>query len=99
MSVRGETIAGSGRMRYVLAAIGLVVALFMLAPGDALGAKTWKECVDDAFADYNDCLMESTSWFNRTLCDLSWELEVAVCTAAKLGDIKNAYNEGSEETP
>jgi hypothetical protein len=86
------------RMRVLTAAVGLLAALFLLAPRDVRGATTnWKECVDEAFAGYNDCLMESTSWFNRKLCDLDWELDTALCTARALGDIKNAFNEGSSD--
>jgi hypothetical protein len=95
MTRRGEVTVGGTRMRVVLASIGLLAALFLLAPRDLHGAKSWKACIDEAFLDYNDCLMESTSWFNRKLCDLNWELEVALCSAYIVGDIKNAYNEGS----
>lgn len=97
MSRRGEVIAVGTRMRVVLASIGLLAALFLLAPGSLSGAKSWKGCMDEAFLEYNDCLMESTSWFNRKLCDLNWELEVALCSAYIIGDIRKAYNEGSGE--
>ena len=84
-------------MRWVLASVGLLGALFLLAPREAYGAKSWKQCVDESFAEYNECLMETTSWFNRKLCDLDWELKVALCSAYIAGDIKNAYNEGSPD--
>ncbi|MBR9989600.1 MAG: hypothetical protein KFH98_07585 [Gemmatimonadetes bacterium] len=90
---------GSARRTLVLASVGLLAVLFLLVPRDLQGAKTWKECIDDSFAEYNECLMESTSWFNRALCDLNWELQVAVCTASAFGDIKNAYEDGSSENP
>lgn len=96
MSRRGEVIRGSTRLRVLLASVGLLAALFLLAPRDLHGAKSWKACVDEAFAEYNECLMESTSWFNRKLCDVNWELEVVLCSAYIAGDIKNAYNDGSE---
>jgi hypothetical protein len=92
---RGEVIGGGARVRVVVAAIGLLAALFLLAPRDLHGADSWKECVDESFADYNDCLMETTSWFNRKLCDINWELEVTLCSAYIIGDIRKAYNEGS----
>lgn len=87
----------SARRALVLASVGLLAVLLLLAPRDLQGAESWKECVDGAFAEYNDCLMESTSWFNQALCDLNWEFQVAVCTAAAFGDVKNAYEEGSGE--
>ncbi|HEX2166489.1 MAG TPA: hypothetical protein VHG09_04550 [Longimicrobiales bacterium] len=95
MSGRGEVIHGSRRTRIMLASLGLLAALFLLAPRDVQGAKTWKGCVDEAFGGYNDCLMESTSWFNRKLCDIDWELEVTLCSAYIIGDIKNAYEDGT----
>ncbi|HSK20959.1 MAG TPA: hypothetical protein VK912_17520 [Longimicrobiales bacterium] len=97
MSRRGEVPGGGTRMRWVLASVGLLGALFLLAPREAYGAKSWKQCVDESFAEYNECLMETTSWFNRKLCDLDWELKVALCSAYIAGDIKNAYNEGSPD--
>ena len=84
-------------MRLLLASVGLLAALVLLAPRDAYGAKSWKECVDESFGEYNDCLMETTSWFNRKLCDLDWELKVVLCSAYIGGDIKNAFEEGSPD--
>lgn len=92
---RGEVIHGGRRMRIVLASFGLLAALILLAPREAQGAKSWKGCVDDAFAGYNDCLMESTSWFNQKLCDIDWEIKVTLCSAYIIGDIKDAYENGS----
>lgn len=85
---------GSVRRRTLgmLAALGAAGALYLLVPADARGAEAWKECVDEAFAGYNTCLMNSGGWFERKLCDLDWELEVALCTAKAVGEIRNAWN-------
>lgn len=94
MSGQGNVMGGGTRLLAVLA-LGLAATLFLLAPRSLEGAESWKECVDDAFLEYNDCLMESTSWFNQKLCDFNFELEFTLCSAYIVGDIKNAYEDGS----
>lgn len=94
MSGQGNVI-GRGTRLLVVLALGLAATLFLLAPRSLEGAESWKECVDDAFLEYNACLMESTSWFNQKLCDFNFELEFALCSAYIVGDIKNAYEDGS----
>jgi hypothetical protein len=84
------------RLRALIASVGLLAALFLLAPRDLHGAKTWKECIDGSFASYNACLSSSDSRFERFLCDVAWELDVAVCTAKAVGDVKEGYEEGSD---
>ncbi|HEX6132798.1 MAG TPA: hypothetical protein VFZ24_02370 [Longimicrobiales bacterium] len=91
MSARVEVRRRSVRVRLLLASIGVVVALLLLLPRGAR-AGDWKECVDDAFLDYNDCLMDGGGWFERKLCDLDWEFEVTLCTALAVGEIRNAWN-------
>jgi hypothetical protein len=93
MSRRGEIMAGSTRTRVLLATVGLLAALLLLAPGDARA--DWKSCVDKAFAKYNTCLMQSASWFERALCDANWEFDMAWCTAGTLGGIRAVYEEGN----
>lgn len=93
MSRRGEVIAGSMRRRVLLATVGLLAALLLVAPRDARA--DWKDCVDKAFAKYNSCLMQSTSGFHRALCDLNWEFDMAYCTAGTIGGIRRIYEEGA----
>lgn len=99
MSAR-EEVMGNGMLgKALLVAVALLGSAFLLAPRALYGAEAapWKECVDKAFAEYNDCLMENSSWFNRKLCDLQFELDVVICSAAAAGDVKKAWNEGSQE--
>jgi hypothetical protein len=98
MSRRSNT-GRAGALRWALCALVLSAALLAVAPRDLYGEKSWKECVDDAFVDYNRCLMSSGGWFERKLCDLAFEFEVTRCTAVAIGDIRKGYNEGSGAQP
>jgi len=97
MSAREKVTGVDMRLRVLLASIGLLAALFLLAPRDLHGDWTWKECIDESFADYNGCLSATDSRFEQFLCDLAWELDVAVCTATIFGDVRNGYEEGSDD--
>lgn len=91
MSARGEVLGGVMLRRVVFASLVLLAALIALAPGDVRG-QTWKECVDGTFAEYNECLMNSGGWFEQKLCDISWEFEVSLCTAKKVGEVRHAWS-------
>ena len=91
MSGVSERVRDGVRWRMLLAAAVVLMALLLVVPGRAR-ADGWKACVDGAFVDYNTCLMISTSWFERKLCDLDWEFDVALCTARAVGGIRNAWN-------
>jgi hypothetical protein len=82
-----------GIWRHILAGV-LVLPLLALAVPQTASAEAgeWRHCIDDAFADYNSCLMESEAWLSRKICDLSWELDVVLCTAQRLGEINAALN-------
>lgn len=96
MSVRNEVSRGRTRFHAALVSLGLLAALLLLAPRDLQGAKSFfAACMDDSFAGYNECLMESSSWFHRAVCDLSWEFDASYCLAASIGDVKNGYEDGS----
>lgn len=51
----------------------------------------FSECVDDAFAEYNSCLMDSSWWFSRLICDLDFEADVVKCGAEQGGLIQGAW--------
>jgi hypothetical protein len=76
------------------------IVLLPLAPplsAQAEGSGTrWKECMDDALLEYNDCLMDGGGWFSRKLCDLAFEIDAVACFAVAAGNIRNAWN-GQEE--
>jgi hypothetical protein len=96
MSAGNEVSRGRAQMHAVFVSLGLLGALFLIGPPDVQGAKSFfSQCMDTAFADYNECLMESSSWFSQKLCDFSWEFDAAYCTAAAIGDVKKGYEEGS----
>ena len=82
---------------------GLIPLMVLLAglPQLAAGAvaeqekgvgTVWRECTDAAFASYNSCLMESSNWLHRKVCDLAFELDVVACSAKAAGAIRNAWN-------
>lgn len=72
----------------LVAGVMLALALLALALPRAASAGGWKECVDKATLEYNDCLMEGGSSFHLLLCDLDWEIEVAKCTAEVIGELR-----------
>lgn len=90
MSARNEGMRGGARLRLLLASMAALIALLLLAPG-RLNAD-WKSCVDESFVQYNSCLMDAGGWFERKLCDLDWEFDVALCTARAVGEIRDAWN-------
>lgn len=84
-----------GMGRYALFGSLLVLSLVALvAPQLSAQSRTWRECVDDALLDYNQCLMEAGTSFSKTICDLAWEFETVRCTAEAIGDIRRAFNGG-----
>lgn len=90
MSVREKVRGVDMRLRVLLASVGLLAALFLLAPR-ALHGDTWKQCIDGSFADYNSCLSSTDSRFEKFLCDVAWELDVVACTSKAIGGIKDNF--------
>jgi hypothetical protein len=83
-----------GVRRQVLAAGLLVLPLLALAVPRAVSAEPgeWRECMDASLLDYNECLMEAGTWFSRSICDISWQIDVLKCTAEAVGEIRGALN-------
>ena len=96
MTARENVTGVDMRLRVLLASIGLLAALFLLAPRDLHGDWTWKECIDDSFEDYNGCLSSTDSRFEKFLCDVAWELDVVVCSSKAVGDVRDGYENGSD---
>ena len=96
MSAREKVTEVDMRLRVLLASVGLLAALFLMAPRDLHGAKSWKECIDNSFAGYNSCLSSTSGRFERFLCDVAWEIDVVVCSAMAAGDVRKGYENGSD---
>jgi hypothetical protein len=88
-----RVVIGSVRRLVVPALVMLsFISLGGPAAAEEWEAGTWRKCVDSATLDYNTCLMEAGSGFSRMICDVSWEIDVAVCTAKAIGEIRGALN-------
>jgi hypothetical protein len=96
MSAREKVAGVDMRLRALLVSVGLLAALFLLAPRDLQGAKSWKQCIDGSFADYNSCLSSTDSRFEKFLCDVAWEIDVVVCSSRAAGDVRDGYERGSD---
>ena len=86
---------GAARVHHALL-FTLLVAAALLAPrptgAQSLPGTEARLCTDDAWADYNGCLMESDGFFHRLTCDLAFEADVIWCSAKYGGQVKNAWN-------
>lgn len=80
-----------------LSALLLIAAMLLLNAQQVRGQEQepeeedFSECIDDSFAEYNSCLMDSGGWFSRLICDLDWEADVAQCGAEQVGQIRGAW--------
>jgi hypothetical protein len=81
----------SGRSRSAnraLAALPLLALLFLLpAPAPAATASELRVCTDRAWADYNTCLVESGTEWQRTGCDVGFSTDYTLCWARYIGII------------
>lgn len=73
-----------------LSALLLLGVMLLTNAQQANAQEDFSECVDGAFAEYNSCLMNSTWWLSRTICDLDFEADVVRCGAEQVGQIKGA---------
>ena len=48
-----------------------------------------KECLDTVTLDYNKCLMEAGTRWERFVCDLIWQAEWTACWSEIVGEIKD----------
>lgn len=92
---RAIAVKEVARIHYALV-FALLAAAAVLAPravsAQELPGTEWRRCTDYAWADYNDCLMESDGFFHRLTCDLSFEGNIVWCSAKYGGAVKDAWN-------
>ena len=63
-----------------LALLAAAVALVATGPEVAEAEKSpLRTCTDAAWANYNECLMESDSWFHRQGCDFDFMMSYERC--------------------
>ena len=55
-----------------------------------------RECLESASKEYNSCLYEAGTRWSRTMCDLIYESDVALCWAEQLGKIRRAIGVDEE---
>jgi len=79
--------------RFRLAARALTVPLLSLlllspAPAPAAVASDLRVCTDKAWAEYNSCLVQTGSEWERTGCDVGFSTDYALCWAKYIGVVK-----------
>jgi len=76
------------------AAVMLLAAAAPRALRAETETQTWKECMDAEWKDYNGCLLDSATSFQRRVCDIFFEAGVTLCGAKWVGDVKRAASGG-----
>ncbi|HEX6693934.1 MAG TPA: hypothetical protein VF035_04435 [Longimicrobiales bacterium] len=76
---------GVRRLALVVAAVGSVAAAnaavsAQMEQGPGAGTQ-FIACTDQAWADYNKCLVDAGGPFSRKLCDLAFEADIIWCGA------------------
>ncbi|MBR9989601.1 MAG: hypothetical protein KFH98_07590 [Gemmatimonadetes bacterium] len=62
--------------------MAVVVVIASVSLPRAAGAATAATCMDDAWAEYNECLVEAMWEFHRKICDLEFHLAAMACARA-----------------
>jgi hypothetical protein len=85
-----------GRVRPATSALAalplLALLLFAPSPAPAAQAGDLSTCTNQAWAEYNDCLMDASAEWMRTGCDVGFSAEYALCWAKYLGGIKDLFS-------
>ena len=55
-----------------------------------------RECLEAASKEYNTCLYEAGTRWGRTVCDLIYQSEVALCWSEQFGKIRRAIGADEE---
>ena len=70
----------SRRSTHALAGLAATAALLLLHPDGGRAEKSpLRTCTDNAWSEYNDCLMETDSSFFRKGCDFDFMLTYEAC--------------------
>ncbi|NJD11638.1 MAG: hypothetical protein FIB01_14790 [Gemmatimonadetes bacterium] len=80
---------GRFRVPRALAVPAFALLLLAPAPAPAAVASDLKICTDKAWADYNVCLTQTMSEWERTGCDVGFSTDYALCWARYFGVIKS----------
>jgi len=80
----------SRRVRRALAALPLL-ALLLIAPArsPAAVAGDLYACTQRAWDDYNTCLVQTSTEWERTGCDVAFSTDYALCWARYFGTIRD----------
>ena len=76
--------------RRALAALALFALLPLLMSAPATGTSMLATCTDSAWSDYNTCLVDSSTWWMRTGCDVGFSADYAYCWAKYAGEFRGA---------
>lgn len=79
---------GRSRVARALAVPALALLLLSPAPAPAAEAGDLRACTDHAWADYNACLVQTQTEWERTGCDVGFSTDYALCWAKYLGVLK-----------
>lgn len=78
--------AGATHRRFLLgAALLMAVALAVPQRAEAAAEADYKKCFDDAWAEYNSCLLDAATKFQRLTCDIFFEADAVICGAKFVG--------------
>jgi hypothetical protein len=82
--------AAPQRARRALAALPLL-ALLLISPARAPAAEAsnLKACTNGAWSEYNSCLVDTYSEWERTECDISFSADYALCYARYFGLVRS----------
>jgi hypothetical protein len=72
--------------------LGSLIAVMLLlaapVPGEAQAGTDWRKCREQAYLDYNDCLMqEPNSLTHQLLCYFAWDLDNVNCDIQLIKDL------------
>jgi hypothetical protein len=79
---------GLTRVARALAVPLLALLALSPSPAPAAEASDLRVCTDKAWAEYNTCLVQASSEWQRTGCDVGFSADYTLCWAMYIGTIK-----------